>query len=287
MIRLLSICLIIVYSSVSFSIPDKKTAKGCSTHFSLKSRFQALYRMLKTSDKSSLSPSDTLLYTDEDFVIIPTLGSVTPLYVLFITKKLFFNFAQASMSDKYKPIPVIANILSENFGYNGNFIWFEHGATTSGIVSGSNVDHGHIHIILKPRFTFESFREKAISMDNRTWRSVDAVNAYDNRNGEQDYLVFGNKDTAFWAYLETPKIPQFFRRVTAELVGRGAEWNYREFPHHKIAEKTVSFMRRQLRDKYKQSLFPKVTRGKIMLGLGEKLPFCEDIKVAFLPLLHF
>ena len=139
-IRLVSICLIIVYSFVSFSIPDKKPAKRCPSHFSLKSRFQALYRMLKTSDKSSLSPSDTLLYTDEDFAIIPTLGSVTPLYILFITKKLFFNFAQASMSDNYKPIPVIADILSENFGYDGSFIWFEHGATTSGIVPGSNVD---------------------------------------------------------------------------------------------------------------------------------------------------
>ena len=103
---------------------------------------------------------------------------------------------------------MIANILSENFGYDGNFIWFEHGATTSGIVPGSNVDHGHIHIILEPRFTFESFREKAMSMDKRNWKFVDAVNAYDNRNGQQDYLVFGDNNMAFWATYSKPLLKE-------------------------------------------------------------------------------
>ena len=288
MIRLLSVFLIIVYSSTAFPIPKKGTVRGCLNQFIIKSRFQSLYQqMLKSSDKSSQSPSDTLLYSDEDFVIIPTLGSVTPLYILFITKKLFHNFAQASTSYKHKTIPVIANILSENFSYDGNFIWFEHGATTSGTVPGNNVDHGHIHVILEPKFTFESFRKKALSMDYRNWQSVATVNAYDNRNGQQDYLVFGDRNIAFWAYLESPKIPQFFRRIVAELVGKSSEWNYREFPHHNIAAETVSFMKQRLRKRYEQSLIPKVTRDKIMIGYRENFPFCKDIKVAFLPLLNF
>lgn len=282
--RLLSVFLIIVYSATALSTP-KKQDRECLNKFALKSRFQSLYRMLKTSDK--LSSSDTLLYSDKDFVIIPTLGSVTPLYILFITKNLFYNFAQASSSYKHKTIPLIADILSENFNYSGNFIWFEHGATTSGIVPESKVDHGHIHVILDPKFTFDSFREKAMSMDKRAWEPVATVNAYDNRNGQQDYLSFGNKDRAFWAYLETPKIPQFFRRVVADLVGRSSEWNYREFPHHNIAATTVSFMQQRLKERYKQSFIPGLSRNKILIGLKENFPSCrEELRVAFLPLLH-
>lgn len=269
MIRLFSIFLILAYSSVSFSLPKEE---GCPASFIQKTRFQSLYQMLRTSGNSlPKSPSDTLLYSDKDFVIIPTLGSVTPLYVLFISKPLFFNFAQASTSRKYKPIPVIANILLENFNYDGDFIWFEHGATTSGMVVGSNVDHGHIHVILKPRFKLKSFQKKALSMDDRNWESVTTAKAYDNRNGQQDYLAFGDKNTAFWAYLDTPKIPQFFRRVVAELVGRGSEWNYREFHHQEFAAETVSFMKKRFRGKHNQNLFSR----------GEETSLCNSLRVGF------
>ena len=206
-----------------------------------KSRFQSLLQKLEIFGKSS-SPSDTLLYSDKNFILIPTLGSVSPLWMLFLPKSLFLNFAQVSMNYKIRPIPTIANILSENFGYNKEFIWFEHGATTSGAVPGSNVDHGHIHVILEPNFTFKSFQKKVLSMDNRNWKSVPAETAYDNRNWQKDYLAFGNKNTAFWTNLNSPKISQFFRKAIAELVGRADEWNYRKFPHHEHAKETVSFI---------------------------------------------
>ena len=270
------------YSLFLYSIfsSRKKTDDRCSAGFTPQSRFQSLYRMLKTADKSlPKSPSDTLLYSDKEFVMIPTLGSLTLLYVLFISKKLFFNFAQASAGYGHKPIPAIAKILLENFDYAGDFIWFEHGATASGIVPGSNVDHGHIHIILKPKFTFQSFYEKAISMDKRIWKSVAAVNAYDKRNGDQDYLVFGDKNIAFWTYLDTPKIPQFFRRVVAELVGRNSEWNYREFPHQEMAAKTVSFMQQRLRGRY--NFTTEAAQHKMMKEWEREVSFCQNIKIAF------
>ncbi len=234
------VSLLILYGPLFSSSASLK--KECSDSWAHRTHFQSLLARMESRERS-LTPSDTLLYADRDFVVMPALGSITPLYVLFVPKKLFFNFAQVSMHYKHQPIPLIADILSKEFNYQKGFIWFEHGGTSSGSVFGSNVDHGHIHIILAPKFTFESFREKVQAMDKRTWKSAPARLVYDNHDYGQDYLAFGDENTAFWTNLETPKIPQFFRRVVAELVGRSSEWNYREFPHHAQAKETVHFIR--------------------------------------------
>ena len=196
--------------------------------------------------------SDTILYEDQHFVIKPGLGAITAPYILFIPKRRLVNFGQVSLGGgpyfkwsprhRLKPIRLISNILSKHFNYDGNFIWFEHGEMTSGKVPGSNIDHGHIHIILNPPFTFESFRSQAISMDRQHWKFVTTDTAYNNYNEGQPYLVFGDKNKAFWANLRKPKKPQFFRKVAAKLVGKTNEWNYRKHPHNEMILETIDFM---------------------------------------------
>ncbi len=211
------------------------------------SRFQSLLQ--GSCETSSSAPWDTVLYSDCDFVIAPTLGSLVPRWLLFIPKRPFLNFAQVATEYEYRPITTISSILSRQFNYDRNFVWFEHGAATTGSVAGCGVDHAHIHVILEPEFTFESLRLVVMSMSNHSWRTVTPVASYDNHRWQQEYLVFGDKETAFWADLATPPRSQFFRRAISEIVGRRTEWDYRCFPHGYFAEETVRFVVAQSKNK--------------------------------------
>ena len=210
------------------------------------SRFQSL---LQDSCKASSSaPWDTVLYSDGNFIIAPTLGSLVPLWLLFIPKRPFLNFAQVATDYGCSPITTVTSILSRQFNYERNFVWFEHGAATTGSVTGScGVDHAHIHVILEPEFTFESLRLAVMSMSNHSWRTVTPETSYHNHNWRQEYLVFGDKKTAFWADLASPPVSQFFRKAISRIVGRSSEWNYRFFSHGCFAKETVRFMADRLK----------------------------------------
>ena len=245
--------IIILISLLGISYSSAKTvpiSKKCSSVFTQASRFQRLLKNIKNSERK-LKLSDTILYEDQHFIITPGLGSITPLYILFISKHRLFNFAQVSKYYNQKPLTLISNILSKHFSYDENFIWFEHGEITSGAIFGSNIDHGHIHIILNPSFTLESFRLKAMSMDRQHWRFVTTETAYNNRNAQRSYLAFGDKNKAFWANLKKPRRPQFFRRVVAKLVGKTNEWNYRKHPHNEMITETISFMEQQKQNSFR------------------------------------
>lgn len=212
------------------------------------SRFESLLR--GSGKASSSTPWDTVLYSDGDFIMAPTLGSLVPLWLLFIPRRPFLNFAQVAMEYERNPIDMTTCILSRQFAYNRNFIWFEHGAATAASVTGCGVDHAHIHVILDPEFTCESLRLEVMSMANHAWRAIAPEISYENRNWQQEYLVFGDKKTAFWANVACPSGSQFFRRAISGIVGRRSEWNYRDFPHGEFAAKTVRFMVNQSKDRF-------------------------------------
>ena len=171
------------------------------------SRFESL--LLGSGKAESAAPWDTILYSDGDFVIAPTLGSLVPLWLLFIPTRPFLNFTQVSMDYGRSPLSILTQTLSQQFDYHRNFVWFEHGATNAGSATGCGVDHAHIHLILDPEFTFSSFRFAVMSMANYSWRATEPKACYENHGCQQEYLVFGDKETAFWSDLTTPPMSVF------------------------------------------------------------------------------
>ena len=214
------------------------------------SRFESLLR--GSGKLSTNAPWNTILYSDGDFVIAPTLGSLVPLWLLLVPTRPFLNFVQVSKEYGRNPIGLLTKILSQRFDYHRNFVWFEHGAATTGSVTGCGVDQAHLHIILDPTFTFESFRLAVMSMANYSWECVAPEASYDNRNWRQEYLVFGNKEVAVRTNLANPPISQFFRRAISGVVGRDSEWDYRNFPNGEIAKETVCFIADRLKNRVKQ-----------------------------------
>ena len=181
---------------------------------------------------------NTFLYADKNFILASTKGLIVPGWLLLISKEYSLNLAQRGEF----PVARASEILSQEFGYGGDFIWFEHGMVVCNSQSGCGIDHAYLYLILNPPFTLEAFYQTTTPMTTHFWRKVSTEKIYSERDGGKEHLVFGNKHKAFVTHLSNTLITQFFRRVIVELPGRHLQWDYRKFPYANHVREIIKLM---------------------------------------------
>jgi hypothetical protein len=117
-------------------------------------------------------------------------------------------------------------------------IWFEHGPSTRGSVTGCGIDHAHIHILLQPPFEFSQFKSAAIDGSSLAWERGDG-NPYEFIGSGESYLIASSGGEFILARSVEAAGSQFFRRVIARLAREPSSWDYRLHPHHDNVAKTV------------------------------------------------
>ena len=182
---------------------------------------------------------DSVLLDLGEVVVVPTLGSIIPDWVLAIPKSRTGNIVQWRDDSRAAPLDIVAEI-ARRFGREPHsLIWFEHGPATRGSTTGCGVDHAHIHILLQPPFDFSSFKKAAKRMSSLHWEE-DVGNPYDLIKCGTSYLVAGSSGQSILARSVDSAGSQFFRRVIAHLVDKANLWDYRTHPHHENVAKTLA-----------------------------------------------
>ena len=193
-----------------------------------------------------LLPSDTVVYRDDSVVVCPTLGSFLPYWYLILPTKQCLNFSDWSKQAADRSIPSEISKVVNKIGGNGKeFIWFEHGASSQGSVTGCGVDYAHIHVILDSTFSTDDILRTSNTLNVIDWHQATLDEIYHARHKNGEYLAFGNSSIGYLKNLTASVGSQYFRRILAILSNNRRDWDYRIHHHQDIAQMSVDRVARK------------------------------------------
>jgi hypothetical protein len=199
-------------------------------------RFRALL------DGVGTAAYDRPLLTASKWIVAPTLGAIIPGWLLAIPRRPALNFSQWATDEAERPETILQQ-LREHLGLSSReVIWFEHGPVQNGTIIGCGLDHAHIHVLIKPSFSFELFEATARSLSDLDWKRSPAEEGYAGLSDCHSYLIAGSGESVLTALNVEKAGSQFFRRVVSKLAAE-AGWDYRRHPHAKNISQTISTFR--------------------------------------------
>jgi len=183
---------------------------------------------------------DTVILETDDFLVVPTLGSIIPNWLLVVPKHPALNFRDHLDETAREGVSLILGEITNEFDER-NLLWFEHGAHAPGSAVGCGTDYAHLHILLSPPFNLAEFKE-AVFQARSTWNAVPTDLSHAGFNHGCEYYVFGDHYHSYRLDgIQDPE-SQFFRKIVATLVGQGDKWNYRAHPNAGNAQLTVDML---------------------------------------------
>ena len=202
-----------------------------------KRRFEALL------SGASQAVYDQPLLDRGDWLVVPTLGAVLPGWVLIIPRHRALSFRDWATASTQSALSVLDEVISHLKLKTDEVIWFEHGPAKEGTLVGCGIDHAHLHLLIRPRFSFDLFVDHARAAASLEWTGVPAEASYSELPHELSYLVAGSGKCAIRAIGVERIGSQFFRKVVAMLDGNPASWDYHSCPNLPNIEQTVAMFK--------------------------------------------
>jgi ATP adenylyltransferase len=181
-----------------------------------------------------------ILRTDR-FVAVPSAGSLVAGWTLVVPRRPMLNLAQADATERDELEAIITKIAGQLSATGDVIFCFEHGSGWRGSATGCGVDQAHLHIVPLPFDLLEAAAE----------RRDDAIDWQPAREGVSPLaaLPAAGEYVALWSATQQPMvgnvrrpISQWIRRVIAEKLGIGAEWNYRSHPQTDRVRQTLKML---------------------------------------------
>ena len=186
---------------------------------------------------------DRPLLARADWLVAPTLGAIVPNWLLLIPRDQVLNF-RAWIKLRGQSLERLLYDVRHHLGLlEDEIIWFEHGPRAAGTSIGCGLDHVHIHMLIRPSFSFEDFAAMARSLSKLEWLTPSFKDAYKGLGVDRSYLISGCGNTTITAQDVEATGSQFFRRVVGALVNAGDSWDYRNYPHRDHVLDTIKTFR--------------------------------------------
>lgn len=182
-----------------------------------------------------------ILRTDR-FVAVPSVGSLVAGWTLVVPRRPMLNLAQADVVERNELEAIIAKIAGQLSATGDAVFCFEHGSGWLGSATGCGVDQAHLHIVPLPFDLLEAVAERC----NGT---IDWQSSAEGKS-PLDVLPKAGEYVALWSEAaQQPMvgnvrrpISQWIRRVIADKLGIGAEWNYRSHPQTDQVRQTLKML---------------------------------------------
>jgi ATP adenylyltransferase len=168
---------------------------------------------------------DRVLWETEDFICVPTKGSIVAGWVLIIPRRSALSFGQLSPEARHAGGRLARSVEEKLKDKFGPVAWFEHGPLCEGSPVGCTVDHAHLHLV--PISTDLLSGARALLGANVVWAPVDGLDATAAAFAQrQDYLYLRQNGRE---WLGTGTIgSQIFRRVIATATGCADQYDWRK-----------------------------------------------------------
>ena len=173
---------------------------------------------------------DRILFASTNFVVVPTVGSIVPGWLLVVPRKHFLcvgTMADALVHEMVELRRVAANSLCTQFGPVASF---EHGPAEPSMSVGCGVDHAHLHLVATSVHLLDGARQ--IARQPLSWTPVQGLQAtagYHQRKLSYLYAELPNGES--WVGTGPRIESQLFRRVIAAASGRtdAFDWKCHSF----------------------------------------------------------
>lgn len=167
---------------------------------------------------------ERILYSDEDFYVMLSLGPIVEGYLLIISKKHFTCCATIPLELQERFIRLaqkVETILIETYG---SCIFYEHGQAGSCLDfndSSKHCFHAHMHCVPIKSSINDIISEPFPSLEIDSWSSF--FNTYD--KFQEPYFFVKDKRTKFYIVNKAPE-RQFLRKKASSVVGNYDSWDW-------------------------------------------------------------
>ena len=186
----------------------------------------------------SSEPWDRILFETPNFVVVPTIGSIIPGWLLVVSRHHFLcmgTMGDALMSELRDVRRLATRALVDQFGPVASF---EHGPAEPRTSVGCGVDHAHLHLIATDVRLVDGARR--ITQEPLSWVPVDGLDAttlYHQRRIPYVYVEL--PDGKAWLGTSSNIESQLFRKVIAAASGRTDVFDWKCHSFEGNAHETV------------------------------------------------
>ena len=193
------------------------------------------------------APADRTLLSDGQFVVVPSIGALTPGHVLIVPRRhelSTLGLPPEELGGCARLIADVGEILRGTYG--GEVVIFEHGSCgMDGGHAGSCVDHAHLHMLpAGPEFV-EASRARL----GGGWHAGSSLEELAPLAAKRPYLLVGSQSMRPQLWVRSAPLgapSQLFRHVYSALAGRPDEWDWRRYPREVEFQETLAKWPRQL-----------------------------------------
>jgi len=186
---------------------------------------------------------DREILRTERFVAVPSAGSLVAGWTLVVPRRPMLNLSQTNVEEREELDEIAARIANRLSTRAQDVYFFEHGSRAVGSLTGCGVDQAHLHIVPLPFDLIAAATTRTEA--GIVWHDVrDAATPLDALPPEGEYVALwsrGDHRTMIGAVTEP--VSQWIRRVIADELGIGAEWNYRSHPQSSRVQETLALLR--------------------------------------------
>lgn len=181
-------------------------------------------------------PYDSPMMESENFVVLPSLGSIVPGWLLVVPKWPTTRIADIGIGKRGEFESLVAKSRAFIEQVYGECFMFEHGGYSGSLIS-CGVDQAHLHVVPLDFDLIEKARiEKGINWNtaNRQLLPYDFA-------GQHEYWYASSKNGSIFGEVSEPE-SQWFRKLIAENVGLAKMWDYKEFEFAENIQHTITAM---------------------------------------------
>lgn len=200
--------------------------------------FAFLDNAIHDLDGGVMEDFDSILYQTENFVVVPSLGSLVEGWLLVVAKSRALSMASLPMVQRNELESLkthVARMLVETYG---PVVAFEHGPAVCGTDVGCTVDQAHLHLVPFAHDLLEQIGE--VRSERLSWApSHGFTEAIKLINTGRSYLYFETIGDTPLVACASGSPSQFFRRAIAGRLGIPDKFNWREYPMRENVRRTL------------------------------------------------
>ncbi len=174
--------------------------------------------ILSNSPSRDRAVHDRILFESENFIAVPTVGSLVEGWLLVISKEHHIRMASLEYGlleelNCFKE--QLSRVIEECYG---PIAIFEHGPSVPMQAIGCGIDHAHLHIVPTSCRLVQALRD--MTHENLKWVDLEGVSGLRSyRDSEQEYLFVEQPLGAACVAASHGFGSQLFRRVIARHIG--------------------------------------------------------------------
>jgi ATP adenylyltransferase len=189
--------------------------------------------------------NEIVLETD-NFIVVPSLGSLITGWLLIVPKNFYINFSQLSegeIGDLNELIKKVENDILPIFG--SEYVLFEHGPINVLSKAGCGVDYAHLHFV-PCEFNLKLGLNKYLNLDY-SWTSLSQLGDITKfKDKESEYLLLKDQAGNFSITFQNEVQSQTFRKVIANYLNAPNDYDWKKDHRLDVVNSTLEKIRFQL-----------------------------------------